>query len=86
MPAGRIYRAPEMLADPHYAARKAIIDVAHPVLGSVKMQGTFPKLSATPGDVRWPGPALGEHNEEIWGGVIGLSTSQITDLKARGLI
>ena len=86
VPAGRIYRAPEMLADPHYAARKAIIDVAHPVLGSVKMQGTFPKLSATPGDVRWPGPALGEHNEEVWGGLVGLSTSQIADLKARSLI
>ena len=86
VPAGRIYRAPEMLADPHFAARKAIIDVAHPLLGNIKMQGTFPQLSKTPGNVRWTGPALGEHNEEVWGGLVGLKTTEIADLEARGLI
>ena len=86
VPAGRIYRAPEMLADPHFAARKAIIDVAHPILGTIKMQGTFPQLSKTPGNVRWTGPALGEHNEEVWGGLVGLKTTEIADLEARGLI
>ncbi len=86
VPAGRIYRAPEMLADPHFAARNAIIDVAHPVLGQMKMQGTFPQLSKTPGNVRWTGPDLGQHNEEIWGGLVGLKTAEIADLKARGLV
>ena len=65
VPAGPIYRAPDMLADPHFQAREAIIEVAHPQLGTLKMQGVIPKLSDTPGAVRWPGPALGEPNAEI---------------------
>lgn len=47
IPAGRVYRAPEMLADPHFEARKAIIDVETQRFGTIKMRGTFPKLSAT---------------------------------------
>ena len=86
VPAGRIYRAPEMLADPHFAAREAIIETEHPVLGMLKMQGAFPKLSATPGEVRWPGPALGAHNEEIWGGLMGCSVQRLAELKARRVI
>ncbi len=86
VPAGRIYRAPEMLADPHFAAREAIVETPHPVFGRLKMQGAFPKLSETPGEVRWAGPTLGEHNEEIWGGLMGHSTAQITEMKDRGLI
>ena len=86
VPAGRIYRAPEMLADPHFAAREAIVEVPHKVLGMLKMQGTFPKLSQSPGEVRWVGPELGEHNEEVWGGLLGFSSQKMADLKARGLI
>ncbi|MCW2542215.1 MAG: putative acyl-CoA transferase/carnitine dehydrastase [Frankiales bacterium] len=67
VPAGLIYRAPEMLADPHFLARQAIIDVLHPRLGPVAMQNVAPKLSRTPGSIRWVGPALGEHNAEILG-------------------
>jgi formyl-CoA transferase len=86
VPAGRIYRASDMLADPHFAAREAIIEAQHPVLGALKMQGTFPKLSATPGAVRWTGPELGEHNEEILGGLLGLSTAKLSQMKAEGVI
>ena len=86
VPAGRIYRAPEMLADPHFAAREAIIETEHPVLGMLKMQGAFPKLSETPGQVRWPGPALGAHNDEIWGGLMGCSAERLAEMRARGVI
>jgi succinyl-CoA---D-citramalate CoA-transferase len=67
VPAGPIYRPPEMLADPHFAAREAIVTVPHPRFGSVAMQNVMPRMSRTPGSVRWPGPRLGEHNEEILG-------------------
>src|SRR5690606_36743443 len=70
VPAGRIYRARDMLADPHFAARQAIIHVAHPEFGDLAMQGVFPRLSRTPGEVRHPGPALGEHNDEIYRGLL----------------
>lgn len=56
VPAGRLYDAEDMLKDPHFAARDAVIRVDDPVLGSTMMQGVFPKLSETPGSVRRPAP------------------------------
>jgi formyl-CoA transferase len=86
IPAGGIYRAPEMLADPHFKARQAIIEVMHPELGSLKMQNVAPKLSLTPGKVHAPGPALGQHNEEIYKGLLGLDDRRIAELTAQGII
>lgn len=86
VPAGRIYRAKDMLADPHFAARESIVRVAHPELGDVAMQNVFPRLSATPGTVRHPGPELGEHNEEIYRGLLGLSTQELGRLREAGVI
>lgn len=56
VPAGRLYDAEDMLRDPHFAARKAIISVDDPVLGPTTMQGVFPKFSETPGGVRRAAP------------------------------
>jgi formyl-CoA transferase len=86
VPAGRIYRAPDMIDDPHFVAREAIVSVPHPVFGQVRMQNAFPKLSATPGKVRWPGPDLGAHTEEVLQTVAGLSAEAISGLRARGVI
>jgi len=87
IPAGRVYRAPEMLADPHFKAREAIIEVETERFGKLKMQGAFPKLSATPSGVRSPAPSLvGQHNEEVYGGLLGLSGAEIGALKAAGAI
>jgi formyl-CoA transferase len=87
IPAGRVYRAPEMLADPHFKAREAIIEVETERFGKLKMQGAFPKLSATPSSVRSPAPSVvGQHNEEVYGGLLGLSGAEIGALKAAGAI
>ena len=86
VPAGRIYRAPEMLADPHYAARRSIIDVPHPQFADLKMQNVFPRMSATQGTVRWPGPALGAHNDEIYGELLGLDQAAREALARDGVI
>ena len=86
VPAGMIYRAPDMLEDPHFAAREAIIRLAHPEFGELAMQNVFPKLSLTPGKVRWPGPALGEHNEEIFTQTLGMDEQRLNALSASGVI
>ena len=86
VPAGNIYRAPEMLADPHFAAREAIIERDHPRHENFKMQNVAPKLSSTPGHVEWVGPELGEHNEAIYGELLGMSSETMTDLQDRGII
>lgn len=66
IPAGRIFGASDMLADPHFAAREAIIEVEDAEFGKVPMQGVFPKFSRTPGGVRRPAPlTIGQDGEAI---------------------
>ena len=84
VPSGSIYRAPEMLADPHFAARDAIVTIDHPRFGEVKMQNSFPKMSGTPGSIRRIAPqSVGEHNDEVYG-ALGLSGDELAALKAEG--
>ena len=86
VPAGLIYRAPDMLDDPHFRARDAIVSVPHPDFGELKMQNVAPKLSETPGSVRSPSPALGQHNDEIYRQLLGLSAERYADLKTAQVI
>ena len=86
VPNGQMYRAPEMLVDEHFAARQAIVWVDSPDFGSVPMQNVVPKLSATPGSVDWSGPTLGEHNNEVFGGILGLDADALDQLRADGII
>ncbi len=86
VPAGRLYRAPDMLADPHFAAREAIISVEHPSLPGLKMQNVFPKLSVTPGAVRGLAPATpGHDNAEILGSILGLDAATQAQLARDGV-
>lgn len=87
VPAGKIYRAPEMLADPHFAARESLIEVDHPRWGKMTMQNVFPKLSKTPGGVRsLASQTVGEHGDAILGERLGLTAAELGDLRARGVI
>ncbi len=87
VPAGRVYRAPEMLNDPHFAAREAILTLPHPRWGEIKMQNVFPKLSETPGSVRGLAPqSVGEHNADILGGRLGLPPDELARLAKDGII
>ena len=86
MPNGKIYTAPDMLADAHFAARKAIVTMAHPQLGDFPMQNVVPKLSDTPGEVRWVGPELGEHTDEVLGDVLDLDEAARSALRDAGVI
>jgi formyl-CoA transferase len=67
VPATTMYRAPEMLQDPHFAARDSIVYRDHPALGALPMHNVSPRLSRTPGRIRWLAPELGQHNEELLG-------------------
>jgi formyl-CoA transferase len=86
VPAGLIYRAPDMLIDPHFQARDAIVTVPHPDFGELRMQNVAPKLSETPGSVRSPSPALGQHNDEIYLQLLGLSAARYGELKTARVI
>jgi crotonobetainyl-CoA:carnitine CoA-transferase CaiB-like acyl-CoA transferase len=87
VPAGRIYTARDIAQDPHYAARGMIVEQHQPSLGeAVPMPGVVPKLSATPGTLHAPAPALGEHNAAVYGGLLGLAPAEIAHLAAEGVI
>jgi formyl-CoA transferase len=86
VPSGLIYRAPDMLVDPQFKAREAIIATKHPLLGELRMQNVAPKLSATPGGVRGSAPELGQHNDEVYLGLLGLAPSRYAALKAAGIV
>jgi len=86
VPAGKIYRAADMLADPHFQAREALIELDHPRWGKVPMQNAFPKLSRTPGAVRRPASqAVGQDNAEVFA-ELGLGPSALRALEAAGVI
>ena len=87
VPAGGLYRAPEMLKDPHFIAREAIIDTPTEQWPDLKMQNVFPKMSKTQGEVRWTGPqTLGEHNENVYGSLLRLSKAELAELKNKSII
>ena len=86
VPNGQMYRAPEMLADEHFAAREAIAWVDSADFGSIPMQNIVPKLSDTPGAIDWSGPALGEHNDEVLGGILGLDAETVERLRSDGIV
>jgi crotonobetainyl-CoA:carnitine CoA-transferase CaiB-like acyl-CoA transferase len=85
VPAGRIYSVKDIVADPHYQARGMLLDAQLPDGVHVKMPGIVPKLSETPGEVRWQGPALGEHTDGVLAG-LGLTDAQIAALRQRGVV
>ena len=86
VPAGRIYTASDMLDDPHFIARKAIIAAEASGLGTVRMQGVVPRLSETPGAVRTTGPSLGEHTDDVFRNLLQLQADDIERLRSKGTI
>ncbi|MQA16811.1 MAG: CoA transferase [Pseudonocardiaceae bacterium] len=86
VPAGLIYTAADMLDDPHFRAREAIVRLVHDGLGEFPMQNVAPRLSATPGSVGSLGPELGQHNDDIYGDLLGLDPAYREQLGSRGII
>ena len=87
VPVGRIYTAPDMIADPHFTARAALVEVDSPRWGKFRMQNSFPKLSDTPGGIRTLAPAtVGEHNAEIYEGLLGMAADELEALRAAAVI
>jgi succinyl-CoA---D-citramalate CoA-transferase len=85
VPAGRIYTAADIAADPHYAARGMIQEVRAGDGEPLKVPGVIPKLSATPGAIRTPAPKLGEHTEAVLKS-LGCSAEEIRALREKKVI
>ena len=85
VPAGRIYSVADIVADPHYQARDMLLDTTLPDGATLKMPGIVPKLSATPGQVNWQGPTLGQHTDALLT-ELGLSEADIQRLRDAGVV
>ena len=79
VPVGPIYSVEDMMDDPHYNAR-GMFETVEIDGKPLKIPAIMPKLSRTPGETHWPGAAIGAHNDEILGGLLGLSDEEIAAL------
>jgi formyl-CoA transferase/succinyl-CoA--D-citramalate CoA-transferase len=86
VPAGRIFTARDMLADPHYLAREMVLRAVSAQGWDVPMNGIVPKFVRTPGAVRHAGPSLGQHTDAVLREVAGLSADEIDELRSAGLL
>jgi crotonobetainyl-CoA:carnitine CoA-transferase CaiB-like acyl-CoA transferase len=82
---GPIYDTPQIMADPHVIARELIADYPDADMGQIPMHHVVPRLAGTPGSIRTPAPALGQHNRDILG-EIGLSDAECAALTAAGVL
>ena len=86
VPAGPINTIADIFDDPQFQARGDLTAVTLPGLGEVVVPSPLPKLSETPAQITSLGPGLGEHNEEVYGRLLGLSAEQLGKLRKDGVI
>jgi crotonobetainyl-CoA:carnitine CoA-transferase CaiB-like acyl-CoA transferase len=85
VPSGPICSVEDMMREPHFHERGMFETVKFDG-EPLKIPAMVPRLEDTPGETLWPGPALGEHNEEILGGLLGYSSKELNRLAADGVI
>jgi crotonobetainyl-CoA:carnitine CoA-transferase CaiB-like acyl-CoA transferase len=83
---GPVYDIPEVMGDAHLRARNTFVDVADAQLGSMRVQAPVPRLSETAGKVNHLGPDLGSSNVDVYGGILGLATARLDELRKKGVI
>jgi crotonobetainyl-CoA:carnitine CoA-transferase CaiB-like acyl-CoA transferase len=86
VPVATAYTAADILDDPHVAARGDLVTVDDPVAGPHRQQAPFPRLDGHRPAPPRPAPLLGEHNDEVWCGLVGLSTDELEGYRADGVI
>src|SRR5207247_7454954 len=83
--AGPVYDIAQFLDDPHVQARGIVVGAPDDEMGETPMHAPVPRLGRTPGVLRTPAPAVGQHNDEIFAR-IGYSVERRAELRQRGLI
>jgi crotonobetainyl-CoA:carnitine CoA-transferase CaiB-like acyl-CoA transferase len=80
-----VYDIADITKDPHVIARGILLDVPDPALGAVRMTAPTPRLAGTPASVRWTGPPLGAHNDEVYG-ALGIPAAELERLRRDGVV
>lgn len=83
---GPVYSVDQLINDPHVKARNMAPEIEHPIAGKLRVSGITPKLSLTPAGIETPPPSLGQHNEEVYKGLLNFSDERLKLLAERGII
>jgi formyl-CoA transferase len=86
IPSGPIYNVQDMFQDEHFKSRDMLPSVAIEDFGELKMPGIIPKLSKTPGKIKWAGAKLGKHNNEIYKDLLGFNEEKLKAMELNGII
>ncbi len=86
IPAGPVNTVTEAFVDPQIRARQMLVDIEQPGIGPVPVSGIVVKMSETPGEIASPAPGVGEHNTEIYGGLLGYSGEKLEEWRKSGVI
>jgi formyl-CoA transferase len=84
--ASRMHRIDEVMSHPQVLARGDFIDLEDPIFGTLPAYAPMPRLSGTPGRIDRPGPRLGEHNDEVYRGLLGFDDDRMKALAGSGAI
>lgn len=86
VPASRIFTMKDIFADPHYAAREMLQKVPDDDLGEVTLAGVVPRMSATPGEIRWSGHRIGQDTASVLREFAAVSDDEFSQLAAKGVV
>lgn len=86
IPVAPVNTVADLLADPHVNARRDFVVVDDPTFGPLRMVAPLPRLSGTPAEIRWAGPPLGAHTDEVLREWLDLSSDEIHGLRDQGVI
>jgi crotonobetainyl-CoA:carnitine CoA-transferase CaiB-like acyl-CoA transferase len=86
IPVGAVNNIQQVVDHPQVAARESLLTMDHPRSGKVMMAGVPVRLSRTPGSVRTPAPALGEHTAEALHELLGISAEEVARLAREGVV
>lgn len=86
VPATLVFTAAEVATDKQFLSRGMVREVQDPAFGKVLHAGIVPHVPEDPGAIRWPGPAVGAHTDEILHEDLGLDASEIASLRQEGIV
>jgi crotonobetainyl-CoA:carnitine CoA-transferase CaiB-like acyl-CoA transferase len=86
VPVARALSIADIVEDPHYIARESFVTVDDPHAGPIKQPAVYPRFAKTPGKIRHPAPDLGQHNQEIYGKLLGMTAAELDQLRDEGIV
>ena len=86
VPVGAINSIADIFQDPQFAARGSMVEVDDPVVGKLKMPAIVPRMSSGLGRVKHLAPSLGQHNDDIYGNLLGFSPEKLAALEGEGVV